>query len=352
MSSADENRETAPASLPASWALSVALAALAIVLRPQLGDARAIPSASVLALLFGLAAGTIPAVRARFAKSASAVAKSAIPIAIVLIGFGLDLEPLFASGSIAGSVGVVVIAMAVAFAGALLAGRIFGLDARTSLLLGAGTAVCGNSAILAVAPTVQPDDEDLGLTIGVINLLGVAMLFALPPIANALGVTGAAGGALSGLTVHAVPQAIATGEAFGDEGVQWATLFKLMRVAMLVPLVVMLAFVLARVRGGREDGAGARAGMPLFAVLFVVAAALRASGWFDAVVGGGDAEKPLWSWLSQGGRYLLAVALAAIGLTLRPVALLRVGPRVLAVGLAAVAIMVAVTIPLARWLFA
>ncbi|MEM6571165.1 MAG: putative sulfate exporter family transporter [Planctomycetota bacterium] len=334
-----------------AWAVALGLALLAIVLRPALGESRLVPSASVLALVLGMVVGAIPPLRDRVAAGAGRVAKQAIPVAIVLIGFGLDLGPLVGSGAIGGSLVVVVVAMVVAFVSALIAGRLFGLDPRASLLLGAGTAVCGNSAIMAVAPTVQPDDEDIGLSIGAINLLGVLMLVVLPPIATSLGIVGREGGSLAGLTVHAVPQAIATGEAFGAEGLEWATLFKLLRVAMLVPLVVALALTLARVRASKGEGSGSGPGIPWFVVLFVVAAGLRATGWFDAEVAVAGDERALWAWLQSGGRIVLAAALAAIGVGLQLGTLLRVGPSMLAAGALTVTAMVAATIPLVRWLF-
>jgi len=361
MSAADANEDQRPVATRTSgvsprtslvWALTLGIAAAGVLIRPHLGESRLVPSPSVLALVLGLALGALPAVRARVAVGARAVSKQAIPFAIVLIGFGLDLGPLLASGTLGGSLAAVLVTMGVAFAAALIAGRLCGLDPRASLLLGAGTAVCGNSAIMAVAPTVQPDDEDLGLAIGVINLLGVAMLFALPPAAAAVGIGGPAGGALAGLTVHAVPQSIATGEAFGEGAVEWATLFKLIRVAMLVPLVVVLAFVLGRRRGERGEGAARGVGIPWFVVLFVVAAALRASGWFDGAVGAGDDAQPAWAWLRQAGSFLLAAALAAIGLTLQVRTLLRVGPKFLLAGGLTVVLMVIAAIPLVRWLFA
>jgi uncharacterized integral membrane protein (TIGR00698 family) len=328
--------------------LCAGLAAAAVLLRPALGPSRLVPSPSVLALVLGLALALIPAVQARFASAAKTVSKAVIPAAIVLIGFGMDLERLLEGGAIGGTLLVVVAAMVVAFVGAIVAGRVCGLDPRAALLLGAGTAVCGNSAIMAVAPTVKAKEEDLGLAIGVINLLGVAMLFVLPPAAAALGVGGNAGGALAGLTVHAVPQAIATGQAFGGTAEEWATLFKLLRVAMLVPTVVLLA-VLLRDGGGAGEGRKG-VGVPHFVWLFVVASGLRATGWLDGEVALGEDARPLWGWLKQGGSWLLALALAAIGLTLNVPRLVRVGPRFLLAGVLAVLCMVAASLPMVLWL--
>lgn len=328
------------------WLVAAAIAAAAYALRPRLPESPYVPSPSVLALLAGIALGTLPGLRPRLGAGAKRVSKQAIPYAIVAIGFGLELEKLIQSGDVWSGLFIVVCAMSSAFAGALAFGRLFGLNPRASMLLGAGTAVCGNSAIMAVAPTVEPTDEDLGLSIGVINLLGVVMLFALPPLAIALGVEGDRGGVLAGLTVHAVPQAIATGEVFGEEAGAMASLYKLIRVAMLVPVVAILALALTRIRGA-ETG-GKRASIPLFVVLFVVAAGARAAGLVDSTIEIGESSKPLWAWANHGGKFVLAMALAAIGIGLDIKTLVRVGPRMLIVGFAAIALMVAVTLPLVR----
>lgn len=336
----------------ASWWLAAGIALAAQLSHPALvaagGGSRLIPSASVLALLFGMAFGASPGLARRLRPGAKLVSKQAIPLAIVLIGFGLDLGPLLASGQLGISFALVVVGMLVAFGAAMLFGKICGLDPRASMLLGAGTAVCGNSAILAVAPTVDARDEDVGLAVGVINLLGVIMVIVLPPLAGLAGIQGADGGALAGLTVHAVPQAIATGEAFGTEATVLATVFKLMRVAMLAPVVLLLAFVLRRVR--RTEVQTKRAGMPWFVLLFAVAAGARALGWVDAGIQVGAENHAVWYWLQMAGKFLLAIALAAIGIGLDVRALLRVGPRVLLAATLAVAAMVATLIPLVRWL--
>lgn len=333
----------------APWVVAAALAAASGVAAPHMPRSSWAPPPSVLALLLGIAVGAVPGARARLGAGMKAVSRAAIPWAIVAIGCGLDLGPLVRSGQLGAGLAVVLLAMAVAFGAALLAGRLVGLDPRASLLLGAGTAVCGNSAILAVAPTVEPSDEDLGLAIGVINLLGVVMLFALPPLARALGIDGVEGGVVAGVTVHAVPQAIAAGEAFGPEALEWATLYKLLRVAMLVPVVVLLALALRKRRAGAEGTAGTPA-VPWFVALFVVAALVRAAGLLDAGLGPEGGARPLWAWAKEGGRFALAVALGAIGVGLELGVLLRVGPRMLLAGALTAAAMIAAALPLVRWL--
>ena len=91
-------------------------------------------------------------------------------------------------------------------------------------------------------------------------------------------------------------------------------------------------------------------GVPHFVWLFVVASTLRASGWLDADLSISGDSRPLWGWLKQSGSWLLAAALAAIGMTLHVPRLVRVGPRFLLAGALAVTAMVAATMPLVIWL--
>ena len=291
--------------------------------------------ASVLALVVGTLAVHIPGGRAALAAPSKVVVKKGIPYAIVMIGFGLNLSELWEVGL--GLVAVVV-GMLVAFGSSILLARLFGLDARMGVLLGAGTAVCGNSAIMAVAPVVEPEEEDLGLCLGVINLLGLVMVFVLPPVAALFGLGDRAGGILAGMTVHAVPQAAAAGEAFGLEAMNMAALYKLVRVALLMPTVLIVAYFWTR-RGGAETGKG-KAKVPGFLWLFVGAVLLRSAGLFDASVSLGFlGDGPLWSHLQMLGKFLLTAVMAAVGMGIFLPSLVRVGPRILWVGIGSAALM-------------
>ncbi len=314
------------------WVLCLALAAVAMALRPRLGTSPWIPGASVLALILGTLLVHVPSWRTHLAQASKPVVKAWIPFAIVLIGFGLNLQDFWAADVIGWGLFAVVSSMLVAFLAAAWLGKLFGLDARTSLLLGAGTAVCGNSAIMAVAPVVDPDEDELGVSLGVINLLGLLMIFVLPPVAAWVGIDGAEGGILAGMTVHAVPQAIAAGETFGTEALEMATLYKLVRVGLLMPVVLLVALFWARRgRGSAEAAGGAR--VPGFLWLFVLAVGLRSTGWLDGAVSvPGLGEQPLWAHIQKLGKFLLTGVMAAVGMGIFLPTLVRVGPRILWVG--------------------
>jgi uncharacterized integral membrane protein (TIGR00698 family) len=349
--------ERAPsAAKPASFALAsaaavgaaLAAAGVGAALKAGLESPRFAPSTSTLALVLGAVLGALPGVRARLADGVKRVSKAAIPVAIVLIGFGLDAKAFAQGDSLVSGLVAVLLAMSVAFAAAMAFGRLLGLDSKTSVLLAAGTAVCGNSAIMAVAPAVKPRDEDVALTVGVVNVLSVLLLFGLPPLAGMLGLEGTRGGAVAGLTIHALPQALAAGESIGPAALEAATLYKLMRVSMLAPLVLAVTWAF-REQGSEDQGSG-RVGVPVFLLLFVAAAAARSAGLVDGSISLGGAERALWEWATVGGKAFLAVALAAIGVGLDVRTLLRVGPRVLAAGLAAVGLLVGTSALLVTWL--
>ncbi len=334
-----EKPATSPVPQPVVWVLCLLIAVVCIWLRPRLGEAVWIPGASVLALVLGTLAVHLPGVRASLAAPSKVVVKKGIPYAIVLIGFGLNLGELWQADVLGLGLVAVVLGMLVAFGCTLLFSRLLGLDARTGVLLGAGTAVCGNSAIMAVAPVVQPEEEDLGLCLGVINLLGLLMVFALPPVGAIFGIGELWGGILAGMTVHAVPQAAAAGEAFGEDALKMATLYKLVRVGLLMPTVLLVAYFWSK-RSGETAGETKGAKVPGFLWLFVGAVILRSVGAVDWNLNlGSFGDLPFWKHLQAAGKFLLTAVMAAVGMGIFLPSLVRVGPRILWVGVASAAIM-------------
>jgi uncharacterized integral membrane protein (TIGR00698 family) len=324
-----------------AWSLCLLVAVGAYFLRHLLREFRDVPGPAILALIAGVILGNFSPLRPAWTDGCGRVIKRGIPYAILLIGAGLDLSIL--SDPKLGLAGLltVILTMVVAFASSLLFARLLGLSRGTGLLLGAGTAICGNSAIVAVAPVVKARDEEMVLSLGVINLLGVLVMLAVPPLVRLLGLTAETGGVIAGTTVHAVPQAIAAGDSLGERALELATLFKLVRVALLAPMVVLIAMLFARGKG--KPRGGLLRAVPWFIWGFVAMAALKTVGWLDWTVGG---ETAAWEALKAGGKFLLAVVMAAVGIGIRLRAFLRIGPRALAAGALATAAMLAVAVAL------
>ncbi len=201
-------------------------------------------SAAIIAILLGLLLRNLGPAMTSATAGCKKIIKKVIPIAIVLTGANLNLITLADVGI--GVLLTIVVCIVVAMLSAVYLGKLLGIGKRVALLIGVGTGICGNSAIVAVAPLIDADDEDLVLSIGTVNLFGLVAMLVLPVIGTMIDITQSSFGIWAGTSVHAVPQAVAAGYAYGLEAGTMATLAKLVRVALLAPLVCVLAIFYAR----------------------------------------------------------------------------------------------------------
>ena len=319
------------------------------------GKVRYPVSAAIIAILLGLVLRNTLQLPATIKVGCKRLIKKGIPIAIVLTGAGLNLIEIKSVGVAALLITTICIIVAVA-AGYYL-GRLFGLESKTALLLGVGTGICGNSAIVAVAPLIDAGDEDLVLSIGTVNLYGLLAMLALPLIGGWLVLGDQRFGVWSGASIHAVPQVVAAGFAYSAEAGTIATGIKLVRVALLAPLVCVLALLHARHHvgdavGGRLTVRYARL-VPWFVWGFVAMSLLNTAGLIPVLrfepagflgLGDGVVSVAVGERLTQAGKVLLTFAMAAIGLEVHIRQLAAVGGRALAAGLAASVVLAAVSL--------
>ncbi|WP_135467947.1 YeiH family protein [Crenalkalicoccus roseus] len=241
--------------------------------------------------------------------------------AVVLLGASLSPGALAAAGLGLPLAIAAVVALALAAGYALC--RALGLSWRMATLIACGNAICGNSAIAAVAPVIGADSREVASAIAFTAILGVAVVLALPLLVPLLGLGVTEYGMLAGLTVYAVPQVLAATAPFGSPSMQAGTLVKLLRVLMLGPLVLALSLAMARRRreGGAPPAPGFRLGryVPWFITGFLLLAALNALGLVPRAALGP---------IQVAAGLLTAMAMAALGLGVELRALLRVAPRV------------------------
>jgi uncharacterized integral membrane protein (TIGR00698 family) len=294
----------------------VSLAAIVVARAEDVVFGRAILEPLVLAILFGMlvraARGDDPILEpgVRF------VAKPVLEIAVFLLGATMDVPRLFASGPALalGIAGLVVVALGTGY----LIGRLAGLPHKLAVLVACGNAICGNSAIAAVAPVIDAERQDVAASIALTAVLGVLVVLGLPLLILPLHYSNYQYGVLAGLTVYAVPQVLAAAFAVSPLSGQVATAVKLARVLMLGPVVVAFSFLGKRsVRPA--DGKKAPPPVPLFVIGFVVLAALRSMHVIpDATA---DAAKLVAGWLT-------IAAMAALGLSVDIRTVRQVGARV------------------------
>ena len=302
--------------------------------------------ALVLAILIGIAVRTAWTPDARFRTGIAFSAKQLLEVAVVLLGASLSLGAILASGPalLAGIVGTVVIGIG-ASVGIC---RALGLPPRMAILVACGNAICGNSAIAAVAPVIGAQPKDIAAAIAFTAVLGVLMVLGLPLFVPLAGLSDNQYGVLAGLTVYAVPQVLAATVPVSLLATQVGTLVKLVRVLMLGPVVVAFSLIAPRLPaedGGAVPRKGGRLGftklVPWFILGFLVLASLRSLGLIpDAAV------KPL----TQFAGFLTVLSMAALGLGVDVRVLARVGGRVTLAVTGSLVVLVAISLALIRFL--
>lgn len=267
-------------------------------------------------------------------------AKELLEVAIVLLGASVDLPALLRAGPalLAGILVLVSVGLAASYG----IGRALRLPHPLALLIACGNAICGNSAIVAVAPVIRADRAHVASAIAFTAVLGVMAVLGLPLLIKPLGFGDTQYGVLAGLTVYAVPQVIAAAFPVSVAAGQMATLVKLVRVLLLGPVVVLLAILH---RPGNTPGAPGNERPPLrltqfvpaFIVGFIALGVIRSLGLFpDSLVG--PAQRVSHS--------LTLVAMAGLGLGVDLRSLRRVGPKVALATTLSLAVLIALAIAL------
>ena len=301
-----------------------AAVALAVVARLLTGFLPSIVAEVTVAILLGVIVAALVGTRLEpFDRGLAFTAQRVLRLGIILLGARLSLAEIARIGPPA--LGLIMITMAASFAVVLLVARLVRVEGRLAVLIAVGSAVCGNTAIVATAPVIGAKARDVAYAVATITLFGTLAVFLYPSIGRALAVDETSFGLWSGVAVHDTSQVIATSAGFGPAALDVATVVKLIRNALMAPLLLLIAAVWAA-RTPEVSGSvrrGVRRAVPLFVLGFLALAALRTVG----VIGPEGAAA-----LDSVARACILVALAAVGLSIRLVDLRGTSWRPLAVG--------------------
>ncbi|WP_245637028.1 YeiH family protein [Azospirillum thiophilum] len=308
--------------------LALCIAVTALAFAAAWGERRLFGDSWIEALVLAILAGT--AIRTAWTPSARWVpgigfsAKFLLEIAVVLLGASVSAATILSAGPVLllGIAGVVALALAAGYG----IGRLLGLPVRMALLVACGNAICGNSAIAAVAPVIGADGDDVAASIAFTAVLGVVVVLGLPLVGMGLRLSGVQYGALAGLTVYAVPQVIAAAAPLGAAAVQVGTLVKLVRVLMLGPVCLLLSVLAPCLREDSDERAHpgyppVHHLVPWFILGFLAMVALRSFGLVPQA-----ALVPM----EHAATLLTVVSMAALGLGVDVRTVARAGGRVTA----------------------
>jgi len=240
---------------------------------------------------------------------------------VVGLGAGMNLLQMEKVG--AAGVRYTVISIGLTFAAGTLIGRWARTRRDTSLLITAGTAICGGSAIAALAPTVRAGDEDVSVALGTVFVLNAVALLLFPWVGHRLSLSQSQFGLWSALAIHDTSSVVGATLQYGRGALEVGTTVKLARALWIVPLTLVAGY-LRRKPGGDEGPAAGAPKRPWFILGFLLAAALVT--WVPAL-------RPAGHGVEAIARRLLVLTLFLIGANLTTATIRRVGVRPFAQGL-------------------
>ncbi len=272
--------------------------------------------ALTIGIVLGMLYANTVGVQERLAPGIRFSLKKLLKVGIVLLGFKLNFQALIELGPKMSI--VVILFVPFVLTTAAIMGKRMGVNNKLAVLIGVGSSICGASAIVAMAPTIDANDDDAIIAVGVVSLLGAIGVLAYSGIAAVVSMTDVQYGIWAGLSLQGVAHALAAAFARGDVAGEMGTFIKMERVLMLVPMSVILGSIFAK---GKTDNK--RAAFPMYVLYFIIAGALASTGWIP-----GDVLK----LLGKGSSYLILMSMIGMGLMVDFASLRSKGAKALVMG--------------------
>lgn len=213
-----------------------------------------------------LLAITLGAPFKKFTKKAS---KYMLQLSVIGLGFGMNLHSAIEAGK-DGMLFTIVSVIGVMCLGVLL-GKAFRLSCNNSYLISSGTAICGGSAIAAIAPIIDAEDDETTLSMATVFTLNAAALLIFPAIGHWLGMSQEQFGTWAAIAIHDTSSVVGAGAAYGEEALKVATTVKLTRALWIIPMAIATTFIFRK--------KGKKISIPWFILFFILA--MLANTWLD-----------------------------------------------------------------------
>lgn len=258
----------------------------------------------LLALLLGIAVNFLSQ-DARCKPGLDFASRSILRLGVALLGARITLAQVQSLGGVALALTAAAVVLTIAF-GILLA-RVTRQSTAFGVLTGGSVGICGASAALAIAsvlPRHPQHERDTVMTVVAVTTLSTIAMVVYPVVAAGLGFDEHRAGIFLGATIHDVAQVVGAGYSVSTFAGDTATLVKLFRVAMLLPVVFVVSFVVQRSGGAARDGEARPPLLPAFLVGFAALVAVNSTGWLPPM---------LAETMQHASRWCLVIAIAALG---------------------------------------
>jgi uncharacterized integral membrane protein (TIGR00698 family) len=303
-----------------------------------LGNTFPIIGGNIFALFIGMIASLILPAKIRTKEGLRFASKGLLQMSIILLGTSLSITQVLVVGKY--SLFVMVFTLTAAYGSGYIFGRLLKLDWKLSSLISTGTGVCGGSAIATLSPIIDADDTDIAYAMSATFIFDILMILLFPLMGKMLDLSDLSYGLWTGTAVNDTSSVVAAGYAFSDAAGDFATIVKLTRTTSIVPIALVFSAI-AGYRNSKDNVSqkekhiSIKKLFPWFILLFVLSVALNTLGFIPVEA------HPIFKHISK---FLMAVALGAIGLRTDLKEMIRSGAKPMLLGFIVSAIVVVVSI--------
>lgn len=297
-----------------------------------LGNLAPLVGASIFAILIGMIVNIFYKPSDDIQNGVRFTSKFILQLAVILLGFGLNLSQVLAVGK--SSLPIIIVTITTSLVVAFLLQKALKLDINTATLVGVGSSICGGSAIAATAPVIDADDHDIAKAISVIFLFNILAALIFPTLGDMIDLSNDGFAIFAGTAVNDTSSVTATAVAWdgihGSNTLDGATVVKLTRTLAIIPITLFLSFYRLR-QSQVNDQIKQQAPkiskiFPMFIIYFILASLLTT---FLTQMG---ISASIFNPLKQLSKFFIVMAMAAIGLNTHLMKLIKTGKQAIVLG--------------------
>jgi uncharacterized integral membrane protein (TIGR00698 family) len=266
--------------------------------------------------------------------------KKVLQYAVILLGFGLNLSTVIAVG--ATSLPIIISTIATSLITAYIIFKLINIPAKSSILIGVGSSICGGSAIAATAPVIDANHKEIAQAISVIFLFNIIAALIFPTLGNFLGLSDHGFAIFAGTAVNDTSSVTAAASSWdsmhntGTEVLTGATIVKLTRTLAIIPITLVLGFYQAKKASG-QNKASIKSAFPMFILYFIIASIITTflNYFMDRNIFSAEISSAILSFFALMkfcSKYFIIMAMGAIGLHTDIVDLIKNGGRPIIMG--------------------
>jgi len=253
--------------------------------------------------------------------------KKILQWAIIVLGASLSLKQVLETGL--ESLTVTIATLSAAFIAAYWFGKLMGIPYKLKSLIGVGTGICGGSAIAAISPIIEADEMEVAYSISTVFLFNIIAVLIFPPLGHLLGFSDKAFGLWAGTAVNDTSSVVAAGYAFSNAAGAYATIVKLTRTTMIIPISIIFAIITAvrkkkEITKNQTVNFSLKKVFPWFILWFLIASLLNTIGLFK-----GNSIL----FINSLGKFMIVMALSAVGLSADFKKMIKTGVKPIFLGL-------------------